>query len=106
MGSGEKLSIGSGFDTYYVGLLFYGLASTVYGVLWYKSRYIPRALAVIGVVASAWAVFCTFAFYLFPGFAKAVGLWSFDTPLGLFEIVTGFWLLFMGIRPSGMVGQE
>lgn len=101
-----KLSISSGFDTYYVGLLFFGLASTIYGVLWFKSRYVPRVLATFGVVASAWAVFCTVAFYIFPDFAKVVNLWWFDTPLGLFEIVTGFWLLFWGIRPSGMTGLK
>ena len=101
-----KLSISSGFDTYYVGLLFFGLASTIYGVLWFKSRYVPRALATFGVVASAWAVFCTIVFYIYPDFAKVVNLWWFDTPLGLFEIVTGFWLLFMGVRPSGMAGLK
>jgi hypothetical protein len=93
-----KLSISSGFDTYYVGLLFFGLASTLYGILWFKSRYIPRALAIFGVIVSAWAVFCTGAFYLFPDFDKTVNLWWFDTPLGLFEIVLGFWLLFRGLR--------
>ena len=101
-----KLSISSGFDTYYVGLLFFGLASTIYGVLWFKSHYIPRALAGFGVIASAWAVFCTFVFYISPDFAKVVSLWWFDTPLGLFEIVTGFWLLFMGIRPSATAERK
>jgi hypothetical protein len=101
-----KLSISSGFDTYYIGLLFFGLASTVYGVLWFRSRYIPRGLAIFGVVASVWAVFCSFAFYLSPDFAKVVGLWGFDTPLALFEIVTGLWLSILGIRPSGMAEMK
>ncbi len=35
----------SGFDAYYVGLLFWGLAATVGSYLWFKSHYIPRALA-------------------------------------------------------------
>ena len=26
---------------------------------------------------------------------------GFDTPMGLFELATGLWLLFKGLRPSG-----
>ena len=90
----------SGFDTYYVGLLFYGLASTVCGYLWFKSRYIPRGLAAWGVIASAWCAICTFVFIISPDFSKLVNLWWFDSPMGIFEIATSFWLLFKGLRPS------
>jgi hypothetical protein len=87
-------------DQYYVGLLFYGLASTVCAYLWLKSHYIPRGLAAWGVVASAWCAACTFVFIISPSFAKIVNLWWFDTPMGLFEIATSFWLLFKGL-PRG-----
>jgi hypothetical protein len=90
----------SGFDAYYVGLLFYGLASTVCAYLWLKSRYIPRGLAAWGVIASAWCAMCTFVFYIFPDFPKLVNLWWFDTPMGIFEIATSFWLLFKGLPVS------
>ena len=90
----------SGFDAYYVGLLFYGLASTVCAWLWFKSHYIPRGLAAWGVIASAWCAACTFVFYIFPDFPRVVSLWWFDTPMGLFEIATSFWLLFKGL-PRG-----
>jgi hypothetical protein len=90
----------SGFDTYYVGLLFYGLASTVCAYLWLESRYIPRGLAAWGVIASAWCAICTLVFIITPGFSKVVNLWWFDTPMGIFEIVTSFWLLFKGLSPS------
>ena len=93
-----RLSLSARFDQYYVGLLFYGMASTVCACLFYKSGYIPRALSCFGVVASAWAVVCTLAFIISSDFAKVVNLWWFDTPLGLFELATGFWLLFKGIR--------
>jgi len=88
----------SGFDAYYVGLLFYGLASTACSYLFFKSGYIPRALAAFGVIVSAWAVVCTLAFIISPDFAKVVNLWWFDSGLGIFEMATGFWLLFKGIR--------
>jgi hypothetical protein len=88
------------FDYYYVGLLFGSLASTVCGYLWFKSRYIPRALAAFGVISSAWCVACTFVFYIFPNFDKLVNLWWFDTPMGIFDIAISFWLLFKGLTPS------
>jgi hypothetical protein len=97
-----RLYIGKGFDAYYVGLLFYGLASTVCGYLWFKSRYIPRALAAWGVISSAFCVACTFAFILYPNFAKTVNLWWFDSPMAIFEVATSFWLLFKGLRTSGI----
>lgn len=93
-----SLHLRAGFDTYYVGLLFWGLASTVCSYLWFKSNYIPRALAGFGVVSSAWAVICAFLFFIFPNFGQAVNLYSFDTPLAIFEIATSCWLLFKGIR--------
>jgi len=96
----------SGFDTYYVGLLFYGLASTVCGYLWFKSRYIPRGLAAWGVIASAWCAICTFVFIISPDFSKVVDLWWFDSPMGIFEIATSFWLLFKGLAPSVMAEPE
>ena len=93
-----RLYLGTRFDYYYVGLLFGALASTVCGYLWFKSRYIPRALAAFGVISSAFCVACTFIFYIFPNFDKIVNLWWFDSPMGIFDITTSFWLLFKGIR--------
>jgi len=97
-----SLYLGTRFDYYYVGLLFGALSSTVCGYLWFKSRYIPRALAAFGVLSSAFCVACTFVFYIFPHFDKVVNLWWFDTPMGIFDIALSFWLLFKGLRPSGV----
>jgi Domain of unknown function (DUF4386) len=93
------LYLGTRFDYYYVGLLFGALASTVCGYLWFKSCYIPRGLAMFGVISSAFCVACTLVFYVFPHFDKIVNLWWFDTPMGLFDIALSFWLLFKGLRP-------
>jgi hypothetical protein len=92
-----RLSLGTRFDYYYVGLLFSSSASTVCGYLWFKSRYIPRALAAFGVISSAFCVACTLVFYVLPNFDRIVSLWWFDTPMGLFDIVLSFWLLFRGL---------
>jgi hypothetical protein len=93
-----RLYLGTRFDYYYVGLLFGALASTVCGYLWFKSRYIPRSLAVFGVISSAFCVACTVVFYIYPNFDKIVNLWWFDTPMGLFDIGLSFWLLFKGLK--------
>jgi hypothetical protein len=95
-----RFYLGTSFDYYYAGLLFGALASTVCGYLWFKSRYIPRALALFGIISSAFCVACTFVFYIFPNFDKIVNLWWFDTPMGVFEIALSFWLLLKGLRPS------
>ena len=95
-----RLSQATSFDVYYVGLLFYALASTVCSYLWFKSSYIPRALAAFGVMSSVFCVACTFVFIILPEFAKVVNLWWFDSPMALFEMALSFWLLFKGLRPG------
>lgn len=97
-----RLYLRANFDAYYVGLPFFGLASTVCSYLWFKSGYIPRALSAFGVISSAWCVMCAFAFIIFPNFNETVNEWWFDTPMGIFEMATGLWLLFKGLRPSGV----
>lgn len=95
-----------GSDAYYIGLLFWGLGATVGSYLWFKSNYIPRALAAFGVIASAWCAACTLIFYIFPDFSNAVNLWWFDSPMVVFELALSFWLLFKGLRPSGIAGLD
>src|SRR5712692_10082595 len=90
----------SGFDQYYVGLLFWALGATVGSYLWFKSNYIPKAMAAVGVISSAWCAACTLVFYIFPDFPKVVNLWWFDSPMAIFELALSFWLLFKGLRPS------
>jgi uncharacterized protein DUF4386 len=96
-----RLRLASSYDAYYVGLPFWGLASTICSYLWFKSRYIPRVLATFGVVSSAWCVICAFAFIVFPHFEAAVSASWFDVPLVVFEMTLALWLLFRGLSPSG-----
>ncbi len=97
-----RLHLDASYDAYYVGLPFWGLASTVCSYLWFKSRYIPRALAAFGVISSAWCVFCAFAYTISPIFENTVHPMWFDLPMVIFEMALGFWLLFKGLRPSGV----
>ena len=95
-----RAQIATSFDDYYVGLPFFGLAATVSAWLWLKSGYIPKALSIFGVIASAWCVFCAFVYLIFPNFNKIVNDYVFDTPMALFELIVSFWLLFKGLRPA------
>jgi uncharacterized Tic20 family protein len=95
-----RLSVAATFDDYYVGLPFFGLAATVCAWLWLKSNYIPKGLAIFGVIASAWCVLCAFIFLIFPDFNKIVNDYLFDTPMALFELALSFWLLFKGLKPA------
>ena len=94
-----RLSLAANFDDYYVGLPFFGLAATVCAYLWLKSNYIPKGLAIFGVISSAWCVLCAFVFLIFPQFNKVVNDYLFDTPMALFELIVSFWLLFKGLKP-------
>jgi len=103
-----KLHLGANFDDYYVGLPFFGLAATICAWLWLKSNYIPKGLAILGIIASAWCVLCAFIFLIFPHFNKIVNDWWFDFPMGVFELVVSVWLLFKGLRviPTSMSPQR
>jgi len=93
-----RVSVAGTFDDYYIGLPFFGLGATVCAWLWLKSNYIPKGLAVFGVISSAWCVICAFVFLIFPGFAKPVDPYWFDSPMAIFELILSFWLLFKGLR--------
>src|SRR5467141_725043 len=97
-----RVQLAGSLDDYYVGLPFFGLAATVCAWLWLKSKYIPKGLATFGVISSACCVVCPFMFLIFPGFAKPVDPYWFDSPMAIFELILSFWLLFKGLRPSGI----
>ena len=94
------LQLASGWDAYYIGLGFYGLGSLVFSCLWFKSRYIPRALAGWGLLASSFVTFCAFAYLIFPGFGSVVSVNWYEMPIGLFELVTSLWVLIAGLRTA------
>ena len=97
-----RLHLGATFDDYYIGLPFFGLAATVCAYLWLKSNYIPKGLAISGLIASAWCVLCAFVFLIFPQFNKVVNDYLFDSPMALFELIVSFWLLFRGLKPVAL----
>jgi Domain of unknown function (DUF4386) len=93
-----RVSIGAHGSAYGVGLLLFGFGSPVFCYLWLKSRYIPKALAVWGLVASAWIGICSFAFIVFPELQHVITIGYYGGPIFLFELTIGLWLLISGTR--------
>jgi len=95
-----RLSVGLHGAVYNVGLVLAGLRSTAFCYLWFKSRFIPRALAAWGMLASFLMGACAFSFIIFPDLAKVVGVEIYGAPIFFFELTMGFWLLLKELTPS------
>ncbi|HJW09046.1 MAG TPA: DUF4386 domain-containing protein, partial [Holophagaceae bacterium] len=95
-----RLSFSAHGDVYNVGLVLAGLRSTAFGCLWFRSRYIPRALAAWGVLASLLMGACAFLFIVFPELERTLPVVLWGAPIFLFELTMGLWLLFRGLSPS------
>lgn len=98
-----SLPLSTFWDHYYVGLLFWAVSTTLFSYLWLKSRHIPRALAVFGIVSGVLAVVCALsavAFIADPAFSNDASPWwlSLDTPLAIFLTVLSVLLLVRPLR--------
>ncbi len=77
--------------------VFLCLGTIIYFYLFFKSRYIPRALAVWGMSAFTLMLTVTFAKILAPDLSPVMQTVSL-IPVVLFELVIGLWLLFKGVN--------
>jgi hypothetical protein len=82
-----------------VAFILCGLGSAAFAYLLLRSRYVPVALAGLGIVGSLALALVTFAGLVFPGLRAAVGM-SYMAPMGVYEVGLGLWLLFKGIRTN------
>jgi hypothetical protein len=96
-----RLSLSAHADAYNVGLVLAGLRSTAFCYIWFTSRFIPRALAAWGMLASFLMGASAFSFIIFPELAKVVPVEIYGAPIFFFELTMGLWLLLRGLRPSG-----
>jgi len=79
-----------------VGFILLGLGSAVFAYLLLRSRYVPKAFAILGVFSSLLLALGSLAIIVFPGLG-VVGM-SYMMPMGLYEVGLGFWLLIKGIK--------
>ena len=99
-----RLSLSAHADAYNVGLVLAGLRSTAFCYLWFKSRFIPTALAAWGMGASLLMGASAFAFIISPELAKLVSVAFYGAPIFFFELTMGFWLLLKGLRQRDDIG--
>ena len=82
-----------------VGFLFLGLGQALFSWLWWKSRYVPRWLAGLGIVASPIMAAMALGIIVWPPLYGLVTM-AYMAPMGVYEIGLGLWLLVAGIRPD------
>lgn len=92
-----RVFVGAQGDGYLVGLFFLGLGSVVFSYVWLKSRYIPGALAILGIFASALLAVVPLLILVLPPLARTVTPWYF-VPMFFYEVGIGLWLLVKGIQ--------
>jgi len=97
-----RVSIGAHGSAYNVGLLVFGFGSSVFCYLWLKSGYIPRPLAVWGLIASAWVGICAYAFVVFPELTRVINVAYYGGPIFLFELTIGLWMVIKNIRTPAL----
>lgn len=80
-----------------VGFLFLGLGQIVFSYLWWRSRYVPRWLAGLGMFGSSVLAAMALGIIVWPPLYAMVTM-AYMAPMGLYEIGLGLWLLILGIR--------
>lgn len=95
---------GAGESGVNIGAMFFAPASFLFFYLFHRSRYIPRAMAAVGVIASIIVLPVALGSLIFPEYAGTIFYgWI---PLAIAEIITGFWLMIVGIRPVQVMVDE
>jgi Domain of unknown function (DUF4386) len=85
-------------------LAFYHLFKAVtqkhamFALLWFKSRYIPRSLATLGIFSAAVAGIVIVATMIFPTLARVTTVVYYGPPGLIFEVGLGLWLIIKGIQ--------
>jgi hypothetical protein len=93
----------AGRDAYYIGLVFSGLGSALFAWVLFQSRYIPRVLALWGVLSAVYEGFCGFAYLLHPRFGVMHSPNWYELPPMTFDLLLCFWLLFRRLKSQETV---
>jgi hypothetical protein len=81
-----------------IGFFFLGVRSATFCLLWYRSRYVPAALAACGVAASALVAGRQLGTVVWPVVGTVITVGYYSGPMFFFEVTMGCWLLFKGLR--------
>lgn len=86
-------------------LFFLGINTLMYSSLLYKSKLVPRPLAVWGLTGAI-LVFGYALLVMFGVAVQAADQWIFlAMPIGIFEMVFAGWLIVKGFNPAALVSQ-
>jgi hypothetical protein len=93
-----------GVAVYNVAALLFSFGSLLFFYLFYKSRYIPTWISIIGLVASVVVIFMCFGSLIFPEIARPLKYgWA---PMAIAEISTGIYLMSFGVRTNRISNFE
>lgn len=96
----EFLYYGIDRQGYTLHMWFYCLGGILWYYLFYKSRYIPRAISLFGLIAASVA----FVGIMFELFGHDVSIFVY-LPILPFELIIGVWLLLRGIKDGSETKQ-
>jgi uncharacterized protein DUF4386 len=86
----------AGSATFNTGALCFSIGSLIFFYLFFKSSYIPRILAGLGVFASVVVTVICFGSLIFPEYSGKLQYgWA---PMAIAEVVTGIWLMVFGVK--------
>src|SRR5215469_10041453 len=80
-----------------IGGICFGIGLLIFFYLFFRSRYIPRALSALGLFASAVWIALYFASLIFRQRHELFQQISFP-PMGLADVITGFYLMLFAVR--------
>ena len=80
-----------------VALIFIGVGGTLFCYLFFTSKYVPRILAVWGMVTYLSMLVLSFVSILSPDLPESTKMVIY-APGGLFEVIFGLWLLIKGVN--------
>jgi hypothetical protein len=90
----------SASDPYYIGLLFYALASTLCAYLWFRSRYISKRIGSLGCDRFRLVHVVYAPLYPLPRLLQGRQPVVVRYADGYFRVPMSFWLLFKGLASS------
>lgn len=85
---------GNGLQT---GFVFTGLGQVIFSIVWLRSGYVPKSLAILGIVAATLLGGGSLILMIFPEWFRVVGL-SYMAPMFFYEVGLGLWLLIKGLK--------